>query len=34
MPRGDELGYLDRKIDKELTLPKLFLETCKKYWAG
>jgi long-chain acyl-CoA synthetase len=32
MPRGDELKYLDRKIDKELTLPKLFLETCRKYW--
>ncbi len=32
MPRGDELKYLDRKIDKELTLPKLFVETCRKYW--
>jgi len=32
MPLGDELKYLDRKIDKELTLPKLFLETCRKYW--
>ena len=31
MPRGDELKYLDRKIDPELTLPKLFLETCKMY---
>jgi long-chain acyl-CoA synthetase len=31
MPRGDELKYLDRKIDPELTLPKLFLETCAKY---
>jgi long-chain acyl-CoA synthetase len=32
MPRGDEVKYLDRKIDKELTLPKLFVETCRKYW--
>jgi long-chain acyl-CoA synthetase len=31
MPRGDELKYLDRKIDPELTLSKLFLETCEKY---
>jgi long-chain acyl-CoA synthetase len=31
MPRGDELKYLQRDIDGELTLPKLFLETCRKY---
>ena len=31
MPRGDELKYLERRIDPELTLTKLFLETCRKY---
>ncbi len=31
MSRGDELKYLDRVIDEELTLPKLVLETCRKY---
>ena len=29
-PAGD-LKYLDRVIDEALTLPKLFLETCRKY---
>ena len=32
MPRADELKYLDREIGPELTLPKLFQETCRKYW--
>ena len=32
MPRADELKYLDREIDPDLTLPKLFQETCRKYW--
>jgi len=31
MPREDELEYLKREIDRELTLPKLFLETATKY---
>jgi long-chain acyl-CoA synthetase len=30
-PAGD-LKYRDRTIDEALTLPKLFLETCRKYW--
>jgi long-chain acyl-CoA synthetase len=32
MSRADELKYLDRTIDEALTLPKLFLETCRRYW--
>jgi long-chain acyl-CoA synthetase len=32
MPRADDLKYLDREIDPSLTLPKLFQETCRKYW--
>jgi long-chain acyl-CoA synthetase len=32
MPRADELKYLDREIGPDLTLPKLFQETCRKYW--
>jgi long-chain acyl-CoA synthetase len=32
MPPADELKYLDREIGPELTLPKLFQETCRKYW--
>ncbi len=32
MPRADELKYLDREIGPELTLPKLFQETCRRYW--
>ena len=32
MPRADELKYLHREIGPDLTLPKLFQETCRKYW--
>jgi long-chain acyl-CoA synthetase len=32
MPRAGELQYLDREIGPDLTLPKLFQETCRKYW--
>jgi long-chain acyl-CoA synthetase len=32
MPRAGELQYLDREIGPDLTLPRLFQETCRKYW--